>query len=188
MDCRSTKEKRPTMKIVPIALALLIGFLEVAPLSFAQTNSDKKKAIVFAGTAAGIARKQHDQSLIGYVAIYVDETNWDALSKDGDLGPFLKFKEPKRDRSAVILISGINEFVFCTYFDGSSPFGTVMLPPPGKTNITLRDVEAAYRTVNHDMTEGTFEELQFKEGTITSDDGKPIPSFKITGKERKTAK
>lgn len=140
------------------------------------------------GTAAEIALKLHAQSLVGYVGVYIDEATWNGFSNDSDLGPFLKFKEPKNNRSAVVLISGTSQFVFCTYFDGASPFGTVALHPPGKHKIEANEVEAAYKTVTHDLTDGTVAELRFDEGTIETDDGKIVASFKIVGEEKATAK
>jgi hypothetical protein len=38
------------------------------------------------------------------------------------------------------------------------------------------------------MMQGDFEKLSFDEGTVSTDDGKPVPSFKITREEQKAGK
>jgi hypothetical protein len=144
MTSKRTKNSR-----IVLILILLSVISWGASRSIAQeqgeSSPDKRKALAFVETAAGIARKMHSQSLVGYVAISVDQTNWAALLKDSDLGPFLIFKEQKPGRTAVILMSNVKAFMFCTYFDGSSPFGTVVLQPPGKRKITVGQIEASIR-------------------------------------------
>jgi len=167
--------------LVLVALPALLPAQERAP-----SVPDKQGVPLPVRLSVAIANHAHRQTLAGYIAVAVDEKNWARLLKDSDLGPLLKATEQRPERTAVALLGSPEQFVFCVYFDGLKPIAVVALPASHDGKIAEADVKAAYKTVTPEMLTESDEELYFVEGTIQSDDGQPLSSFKIAsaGKRR----
>jgi hypothetical protein len=133
-----------------------------------QGKSEKKGPLFFAKIAADIAVNVQHKSINGFLAIYVDEQDWAAGLKDGDLGPFLKVKEAKPGRSAVFIFSQEKDAAVCVYFDGDSAFAVSVLG--GKIEPVA---------VTKEMLKKGAEELKFSESSINTDDGQPLPAFLV---------
>lgn len=162
---------------------MLAGMLAV--LAAAQNQSDPNKAVekeplYFLKIAADVAGNVQNQPLNGYLAIYLDQQNWAAGLKDGDLGPFLKVKEAKPGRSAACLFSAAKDAAICVYFDGDTPFGVAAVRAGGSGKIEASDIAAAYKAVSKEMLKKGAEELRFEPGDVATDDGQPLPAFLIS--------
>ena len=187
MDCHLVQSSPlpSTLRLVVLlsVFTALAGLVPSAAQTKAEAPPEKRSILRLVEASAAVARKLHAQSLVGYVAIYVNESNRAALLTDSDIGPFLKFKEHETNRAAIILMSGSNGYVFCTYFREDSPVGTVALPPPRKSKITVEQIAKSYHEFAAGMLTGRRPALQLAEGNVTSDDGAAIPSYKIIAED-----
>jgi hypothetical protein len=109
------------------ALALFIFAAMLAVVATAQNQPDSSKGAANAGDplffvkiATNIAANLHPIDV--YIAVYIDQKTWSAGLKDGDLGPFVKFKDAKPDRSVTCLFSKSMNIATCVYFDSDKPF------------------------------------------------------------------
>src|SRR5579864_734372 len=166
--------------------SLAVTALLVSALALAQTQlaPEKGDALSFVKTAANIAGNVQQQGLQNFVGIYVDDQNWAAAAKDGDLGPFFKLKEasPKPGRSGVCFFSMAKDTAICAYFDGKTPFGVVAVKAPNGGAIKADSIEPAYKPVTKDMLEKSDHEWQFtKLDGLNTDDGVALPAFQIGG-------
>jgi hypothetical protein len=149
------------------------------PASPTPSTPEKKVPLVFVKIAADVARNVQPQSLIGYLAIYIDSKAWDSGLKDSDLGPFLKVKEAKPDRSAVCFFSDTKDAATCVYFDGDTAFGVTAVKAGASGKIEAADVANAYKPVSKDMLKKGEQELRFEPGDANTDDGYPLPAFQV---------
>ncbi len=147
------------------------------PLSQA---AQKKEPLTFVKIAADVARNVQPQSLNGYLALYIDSQAWASGLKDSDLGPFLKVKEAKPDRSAACLFSSAKDVAICVYFDGDTAFGVAAVKAGASGKIEPSDVPAAYKPVTKDMLKKGEQELRFEPGEAATDDGQPLPAFQVS--------
>ena len=149
------------------------------PASATPSTPEKKVPLAFVKIAADVARNVQPQSLIGYLAIYIDSKAWDSGLKDSDLGPFLKVKEAKPDRSAVCFFSDTKDAATCVYFDGDAAFGVTAVKAGASGKIEAGDVRNAYKPVSKDMLKKGEQELLFEPGDANTDDGYPLPAFQV---------
>ena len=91
------------MKISSLALILLFASFAVAqnPPSKEDQPSKEEPGLRYARLAVNAASATQHQSLEGYQAVFIDDKSWTTLSKDSDLGPFLKLKEQKAERQRI---------------------------------------------------------------------------------------
>lgn len=178
------------MKFRMIA-CFVIATLLIAGLAMGQNKPDAEKAekiepLSLVKIAANVAINSQHQDLNGFLAIYMDSHNWASGLKDSDLGPFLKLKEEKPGRSAVLFFSPDKDVAISIFFDGDSAIGvTAAKAKNGK--IESSDISAAYKPVSKEMLKGTAQELQFTQGDLTTDDGQPVTGFQITSASKKPA-
>lgn len=153
-----------------------------------QAASEKKDPLSLVKMAVAIAVNTQHQDLDGYFANYVAPEQWAVALKDEDLGPFLKLKEQKPGRSVVIVMPPSLHSpgaTVCVYFDGDKPFGMTAAKGGDGHKILASDISVGYQAVTGKMTVKTTEEFQFESGTISTDDGDPIPSYQIKSKAKK---
>lgn len=166
------------------AVSLIVTGVLLSALALAQSQSTPEKADpqFFMQTAANIAGNVQQQSLEGFTGIYVDDQNWAAAAKDGDLGPFMKLKDApaKPGRTAAFFFSSAKDAAICVYFDGKSPFGVVAVKAASGGGIQAGDISAAYKPVSKDMLKKGSQEYHFTADQITTDDGAALPAFQIT--------
>ena len=171
------------MKFRTVASLMLVGVL-ISALAQAQNPSTAEKAgpISFIKIAADIAGNVQPQSLDNFLGIYVSEQNWDAGSKDGDLGPFLKLKEApaKPGRSAVFFFNEAKTVAIGVFFDGNSPFGVAAVKAGSGGTIQAGDIPGAYKPVSKDMLKKGEQEYHFAESGITTDAGVGLPAFQVS--------
>lgn len=166
------------MKIRMLAFVIMFAGLAVAQ----NPPTDAEKQILsFARTATTIAANAQSRSLNGYLAVYVDNKGWAAMSKDNDLGPFLKLKEAKADRRMLLLIAadGIGLKV-AVYFEGESPAEMLIVPAGSKFD------PAALQPVPKEALKELSQDLDFtKRDDVNTDDGAPVTAYQVSLSEKK---
>ena len=180
----------PTTTIRNRAGKILLLFL-LAVCARAQNNEPAAKKedgkLIFVTTAARVISNLQHQTLAGYTAAAIDQKIWTPLLKDGDLGPFLKLKEPKPELRAVILIlNAKTSMTFCVYFNAFTPIGIAIVQPNPAGKIDPSEVASSYKSVPKEAVREGEEELYFISGEIRSDDDQPISAYKIASAGKKT--
>src|ERR1700730_6181224 len=139
-------KKRVFMKISGLAVALLFASLAVAQGQPAKDQPSKDQpskdqpskdqpsqediGIRYARMALNVASLTQHQSMDGYLAVFVDDKSWTKLTKDGDLGPFLKLKEQKAERRMVYMLPNSPDGLrVVVYFDGPAATGVAAFTP-----------------------------------------------------------
>jgi hypothetical protein len=143
-------------------------------------TSEQKDPLVFVRIAADVAANVQHDSLNNFLALYIAPENWDAASKDGDLGPLMKVKESKAGRSAACLFSPSKDAAVCVFFDGDTPFGMTAVKAGSSGKIEAADAAAAYKSVSKEMLKPGDQKLQFTPGDVATDDGQRLAGFLIT--------
>jgi hypothetical protein len=171
--------------LLPDVLSMVNSFEVADPASMKNqtVSSTEETTLHRISIALTIATTLHSQSFAKYFAIPVDDDSWLRLQNDGDLGPFLMFKEKASDQSAVILLSDDKSPVFCVYFAKNSPIGVVGIVTRDKPTIDLSQIKAAYRQVLPEMLNPQQKKLRFNKGKAAGDDGQPIVSYQLSGEE-----
>jgi hypothetical protein len=107
---------------------LFIFPMIVAVFAEGQTASPDRNSLE--GMAIYIAANTLHQDISGLTTIMVDEKGWEKLSKDSDLGPFLKLREPKPGRS-MVLVMPLNKMAerVAVYFEGRVASEMVVFAP-----------------------------------------------------------
>jgi hypothetical protein len=153
--------------------------MATAALAQNQPQQKKEEPLSFVKIAADVASNVQHDTVNGSLGIYISSQNWDAGLKDGDLGPFLKVKEAKADRSAVCFFTNQKDAAVCVYFDGNTPFGMTAIKAGSSGKIEAGDVAPTYRAVTKEMLKKGAEELGFSDGEISTDDGQALPAFLV---------
>ena len=161
-------------------LAVLAGVMVAAAFAQNQPQPKKEEPLSFVKIAADVASNVQHDTVNGSLGIYISEKNWAAGLNDGDLGPFLKVKEAKPDRSAVCFFTSQKDAAVCVYFDGNNPFGVTATKAGSSGKIEAADVASAYKPVSKDMLKKGAEEISFTEGEIATDDGQPLPAYTVS--------
>jgi hypothetical protein len=175
------------MKCRVLAPYIAAAFLLVG-IATAQNKpaTEKKDPLPLVKVASNIAVNSQQQDLDGFLAVYVDPESWASALKDGDLGPFLKVKEQKPGRSAVLFFPANKETGICVFFDGDSPVGvTAAKAKNGK--IEAGDISAGYKPLAKEMLNDTGQEYVFSKGDLATDDGQPLEGFQVTRASKKPA-
>jgi hypothetical protein len=169
------------MKASCLALFLLLASFAVAQNQ--EQSSKEDSGLRYARLAFNAASLTQHQSLEGYVAVFIDDKSWTTLSKDGDLGPFLKLKEQKAERRMVYFLGSPEALRVVVYFDGSSATDVAAFKPGPDAKISadlLKPVPKETSKANDDAAAWTFVRED-----VNSDDGDPIPAYRITKAEPK---
>jgi hypothetical protein len=162
-----------------LAFAVLAGVVASVAYAQNQPQEKRKEPLSFVKIAVDIAGNVQHDTVNGLLGIYISEQNWAAGLKDGDIGPFLKVKEAKADRSAVCFFTNMKDVGICVYFDGDNPFGVTALKAGSNGRIEAGDIAATYKPVTKDMLKKGSEEISFTEGEVATDDGQPLPAFMV---------
>jgi len=172
-----------------LVIPLIVGTLLISGLGLAQSKPDavKKDARYFAKIAANVASNVQHRELDGFLAIYVDSQGWASGLKDGDLGPFLKLKEEKPGRCAILFFSPTKDAAISVFFDGDSPFGVTAATSGSSGQFDPGDIASAYKTVSKEMLKETGQEFQFKEVNVATDEGHPLVAFQVSSSGKKPA-
>ena len=174
--------------MVPMKLKVIVFFAFVFAQAVAARSQQlpdpardagKKQALAFVKTAATVAGNVQHETVDRSTAVFIDEQNWAAGLKDGDIGPFLKVKEAKAGRSAACLFSEKKDSAVCVYFDGEKPFGVTAAKAGASGKIEAGDIAAASKSVTKEMLVPASEELNFTELNVATDDQVPLPGFVI---------
>jgi len=166
------------MKTPLIAFILLFASFAVAQ----DQSSKEDPALRYARLAFNAASAIEHQSLEGYVAVFVDDKSWTTLSKDSDLGPFLKLKEQKAERRLVFFFGGPEVQRVVVYFDGPAATDVAVFTPGPNAKVTadlLKPVPEKLKA--NDAANG----WTFTRENMNSDDGDEIPGYRITKVESK---
>jgi len=172
--------------------ALLICATSIA--SFAQTKNPappRDNPLSLVDTAVTITLRTQQQNFDGFVAVYISPENWDAALKDGDLGPFLKLKEKKPGRSAVVVVppnANTEASTVCVYFDGDKALGVTAAHSKDGAKPSAGDIANAYKAVNNAMTEKKGLEFELEPGQVSTDDGGQLPAYTINHASRNPAR
>lgn len=156
--------------------------LALAGSAVSQDQGGKKEPLNFVKNAADVALNVQQDSLNGYLGIYISPADWDGAVRDGDLGPFMKLKEagPKDGRSAACFFSPNKDAAICVYFDGDAAFGVDAVKAASDGKIKPADVAASYKPIPKDMPKKSSRKLKFTEGGANTDEGYPLPAFAIS--------
>jgi len=173
------------MKLKVLAFVMLAGALAAAASVQNETNQEKSRSkdkndpLSFIKVAADVAGNVQRETVNKSLGLYVAEGNWASGLNDGDLGPFLKLKEAKPDRSAACLFTQAKDSAVCVYFDGQSPFGVVAVKAGANGGIQPQAISAAYKAISKEMLKHTAE-LTFTPTTLATDEGQELPAFILT--------
>lgn len=130
-------------------------------------------------TALDIAANLRDQSLDGYVAIYIDDQTWPTALKDGDLGPFVKLNPAKPNRRAIILTSSKTKPTICVFFDGNTAFGVAATGGMGGGEAATAEIAAGYKPVTSDLLTKRIHNPMLIPGEVSADDGTRLTTYQI---------
>ena len=168
-----------------IAAAFLVSALATAQTKpGAAKDAEKPDPLALVKIAANVAGNTQPQDLNNFLVIYVDSQTWAAALKDGDLGPFLKLKEEKLGRSAVLFFSPEKDVAIGVFFDGDAAFGmTSAKAKSGK--IEASDISAAYKPVSKEMLKDAGQELQFNKSDVITDAGQALTAYQISSAGKK---
>lgn len=164
---------------------LLVGALLAPALAAAQskTTTEAKDPLPLVKIAANVGSNIQDHSLSGFLAIYIDSQNWAAGLKDGDLGPFLKLKDAKPGRSAVLIFSPEKDIAIAVFFDGDSAIGATSAKAKSG-EIESADISPV-KPVAKDALKQPATDLEFTKGDVATDDGQSVPAFQISSPAKK---
>ncbi len=166
------------MKTVCLSFILLLASLAVA-----QDQSSKKEdvGLRYAQMAVNVASTVQHQDLAGYFAIFVDDKQWTSLLKDKDIGPFLKLKDQKADRRAVIIASILDEKAprVAVYFDGATATDMAGYTPGPEAKISADSLKPVPKDAAKASDAAKGWKLAPVEG-IASDDGEALPAYQIS--------
>lgn len=179
--------------LVPVKLAILFLLAVFQSVPPGQTNenqhlneaqAESTVALPFVKIAGNVADRVRHRSLNNYLGIYVSPKNWQAASKDRDLGPFLVAKEarPKPGRSAACVFSPDRDIALCVYFDGETPFGVATVKVEVSGRIDPYRVRSSYEGVSKKLLKPGEQTLRFARSASTLDDGRVLPAFLITNR------
>lgn len=178
-------------------MKLLMAALLICATAIAGFTQPKNQAppkddpLLLVDTAVTIALRTQQQNFDGFVAVYISPENWDAALKDGDLGPFLKLKEKKPGRSAVVITppnANADAPTVCVYFDGDKAFGVTAARSKDSAKPSVGDIADAYKAVTKAMTEKKGLEFELEPGQVSTDDGVPLRAYTINNASRGPAK
>ena len=151
----------------------------------AKTEPAKEESAILstARTATSIAANTLNKKMDGYTAAYADDKSWEKLSRDNDIGPFLKLKEVKPGRSMVLLLSLTDDTAprVAVYLDGNEATGVIVVQPGGKAEASA--VKPVPKEALKDAV--TEQGLTLTRGDLTSDDGDPVIAYAIRSSTKK---
>ncbi len=165
------------MKTVCLSFILLLASLAVA-----QNQSSKDDVgLRYAQMAVNVASTVQHQNLAGYFAIFVDDKQWTSLLKDKDIGPFLKLKDQKADRRAVIIASLLDEKAprVAVYFDGATATDMAGYTPGPEAKISADSLKPVPKDAAKASDAAKGWKLAPVEG-VASDDGEALPAYQIS--------
>ena len=166
-----------------VAAALLLSGMAAAQN---KPAADKKDPLLQVKTASNIAANSQQQDLDAFLAVYVGPESWASALKDGDLGPFLKVKEQKAGRSAVLFFSDKKDTGICVFFDGDSAFAlTAATAKSGK--LEASDISSGVKPVTKEMLKDSGQDYVFNGTDVATDDGDRLTGFQITRASKKPA-
>jgi hypothetical protein len=166
-----------------LAAALLVPVLAAAAQNKAGTET--KDPLPFVKIAANVGSNIQDRNLSGFLAIFIDSQSWASGLKDGDLAPFLKLKEAKPGRSAVLIFSPEKDTAIAVFFDGDSVIGATSAK--GKSGkIDAADISPV-KPVAKETLKDKVQDWEFTKGDVATDDGQPVPAFQISSPAKKPA-
>jgi hypothetical protein len=171
------------MRFRILALAVLAGVVATAALAQNQPQK-KEEPLALVKIAADVALNVQHDTVTRSLGVYISSQNWGSGLNDGDLGPFLKVKEAKADRSAVCFFTEQKDAAVCVYFDGNTPSGVTAVKAGSSGKIEAGDVAPTYKPVSKDMLKKGAEELSFSENTVNADDGQELPAFVVSAKAK----
>lgn len=173
------------MKFQVIASFFAAVLLVTALAAQNKAGTETKDPLPLVKIAANIGSNIQDRNLNGFLAIYIDSQSWAAGLKDGDLGPFLKLKDAKPGRSAVLIFSPEKDTAIAVFFDGDSVIGaTSAKAKSGK--IDASDISPV-KPVAKEALKDKLQDWEFTKGDVATDDGQPIPGFQISSPAKKPA-
>ncbi len=172
------------MKFQMIAPFLAAALLVPALSAQNKAGTETKDPLPLVKIAANIGSNIQDRNLDGFLAIYIDSQSWAAGLKDGDLGPFLKLKDAKPGRSAVLIFSPEKDTGIAVFFDGDSVIGaTSAQAKSGK--IDEANISPAKPVAKETLKQ--TQDWEFTKGDVATDDGLSVPGFQISNPAKKTA-
>ena len=167
--------------IAPFLAALLVSGLALAQ---SKPEDSKKDPLPLLKIAANIAGNIQDRNMDGFLVIYIDSQTWAAGLKDGDLGPFLKLKESKPGRSAVLFFPGEKDTGIAVFFDGDTAFGaSAVKAKNGK--LDPNDISTAYKPVAKEMLKDSGKNWEFNKGDVATDDGQAVTAYQMNSPGKK---
>ena len=175
-----------TLKVKAAALFVFVTLLasfavaQNQPAGAQPSGAGEKEPLYFVKIAATVAGNAEGGSMAGRFAIFIDQKTWASGLNDSDLGPFVKLKEAKTDRSLVCLFSQEKDRAACVYFDAGKPVGIVSAKADGG-KIDPDKLAAAYKDISKDMLKDRKDDpLAFGENEMNADDGVSLAAFVVS--------
>ena len=159
-----------------------ILLLTVFAVSAHGENHQEKDALQQLGQKAVLViKKNRTESLNGYLLIVCKASGWKALSKDSDLGPFLKYKKAASNLDAVVAMPENTKdgSTYGVYFEDGKPTGLVEIKTGKGETITDANVAKGYAPVAEDSASGATDQIRFEAVEVFTDDNTPIPTLKV---------
>ena len=160
------------------ALTLLIGLCVAAPAADAR----QVRVEDLANDAIDVIGSRYPFPLDDYLILMCTSDREDALAKDSDIGPLVRFMSTAgADLAVVVMPAGSNAgATFAVYFKKGSPLGFVAVPP-SKTKPTDTGIATAYARLGSLVPKLNKRRPTYEAGVINADDGTEIYTLKIVG-------
>jgi hypothetical protein len=160
---------------------LLLAALALSGLAQAQsqTHPDSDGPLALVKTAGTVAVNTQHAELERFLAIYVDSSNWKSGLADKDLGPFLKLKEGKPGRSAVLFFTSNMDYAIWVYFDDNAAFGVTAAKAGSGGTIEASSISAGYKAVSKEMLQPAGKDYDFSQMDVNMDNGDPLPAWQV---------
>jgi hypothetical protein len=168
------------MKFKFLTLLVLAAFsLSGLAQTQSQNHPESSSPLFLVKIAGTVAVNSQHEALDKYLAIYVDPSNWKAALEDKDLGPFLKLKEGKPGRGAVLFFTPEMTSAICVYFDNNEPFGVSAAKAGSGGTIDAGSISSGYKAVSKEMLKPAGKEYDFSAMDVNMDNGDPLPAWQI---------
>lgn len=167
-----------------ILSALLTAPAATPQAALSNDTSDMKDALFFVRIAGDVYGHLRHLTPNDFLAVYIDQENWNAAMRDRNLHPFLELKDARRrktrnGRSAACIFSPTREMGLCVYFDGESPFGVATARVSVSGRIEPQRVANSYQGASKDLLKRNRQKLNFIPTGVVMDDGRTLPTFLI---------
>lgn len=115
-----------------------------------------------------------------YLAVPLERAKWVDVLGDGDLKPFVQAADKDSDGFVLLIPSKPDDDIsYVVYFRKSVPATLASVRTGVASRPTVAGIRAAAKPVAKEQANSCPDALSFDVGNLTTDDGKPVPAFKL---------